>query len=107
MFGDDNVNGDLILSIGDQIDGNVAGTDETQQYIVKGLLGSGSFAQVILAERPLSKLPGVAIKVIKAVPECAQQSRVSILSPRSWQLNAKHSTSAHTTHHARSRAPTH
>lgn len=72
MFGDDNINGDLILSLGDQIDSDAM---HYHSYTVCGLLGSGSFAQVILAA-PKSKGQKVAVKVVKALPECTQQSRV-------------------------------
>lgn len=72
VFGDDNINGDLILSLGDQIDSDAM---HYHSYTVCGLLGSGSFAQVILAA-PKSKGQKVAVKVVKALPECTQQSRV-------------------------------
>eukprot|EP00729_Bicosta_minor_P002169 gene2169-25398_t len=74
VFGDDNINGDLILSLGDQIDSDAM---HYHSYTVCGLLGSGSFAQVILAA-PKSKGQKVAVKVVKALPECTQQSREEI-----------------------------
>lgn len=71
------------------------------RYTVEGLLGSGSFAQVVLAIPSASSIThaaqatvaagaearvvGVAVKVVKAVRECSLQSRTEVATMETLQ----------------------
>ncbi|KAK2078531.1 hypothetical protein QBZ16_003371 [Prototheca wickerhamii] len=68
----DNVNSDLIVSVGDELRSQLGTT-----YIVQDLLGQGTFGQVFRCQDATSK-EVVAVKVVKAQPAYFQQARVEV-----------------------------
>ncbi|KAL1201056.1 putative dual specificity protein kinase YAK1 [Cardamine amara subsp. amara] len=71
--GFDNVNSDLILAVND----NFCSSDSRQRYIVKDLLGHGTFGQVAKCWVPETN-SFVAVKVIKNLPAYYQQALVEV-----------------------------
>ncbi|CAN8323539.1 unnamed protein product [Cochlearia groenlandica] len=71
--GFDNVNSDLILAVNDDL----CSSDSRQRYIVKDLLGHGTFGQVAKCWVP-EKNSFIAVKVIKNQPAYYQQALVEV-----------------------------
>ena len=81
VFGHDNIHHDLIVCAGDIIEDEADASPH--KYEVVNLLGTGSFAQVLLAvahhqDDDVEKT--VALKVVQAVPQSTRQSQVCGLS---------------------------
>jgi serine/threonine protein kinase len=77
VFGHDNIHHDLIVCAGDIIEDEADASPH--KYEVVNLLGTGSFAQVLLAvahhqDDDVEKT--VALKVVQAVPQSTRQSQV-------------------------------
>lgn len=68
--GYDNENHDYILHVND-----ILGTEENKKYLVLDILGQGTFGQVVKCQN-LKTQEIVAVKVVKAIQECLQQSMV-------------------------------